>query len=56
MKQSHSAKNCERGVPLGCLKLQFVAKCQQNEGGPFEDKKFKKKSRTMPTKHQKGTL
>ena len=42
--QSHSAEKLERGDPLGFLKLQFAVKYQKNlKGGPFGDKKFRKK-------------
>ena len=36
-------QNCNRGDPLGFLKLQLVAQYEKNEGGPFGE--FKKISR-----------
>ena len=39
LKQFHSAEKCKRRDVLGFLKLQFVAKYQKIEGGPFGDKK-----------------
>ena len=49
LKQSHSTEKCERGDPLGFLRLQFVAKYQKNEEGLFADiKKFSKRSLTKP--------
>ena len=47
LKQSHSAEKLERGDPL-TFGLQFTAKYQKIEGGPFGDKKNSKKSRTVP--------
>ena len=32
-EKSHSVENCKRGDPLGFLKIQFVAKYQNIEGG-----------------------
>ena len=53
LKQSHSAKKFEKGDPLGCLKLQFVAKYQKIEGGDKKNGKkvaqFRKKSKGDPT-------
>ena len=43
LSQSHSAEKLERGDPLGFLKLQFTVKYQKLEGGPFGDKKIRKK-------------
>ena len=40
LKQFHSAEKCKRRHVLGFLKLQFVAKYQKIEGGPFGDKKL----------------
>ena len=37
LKQSHSAEKAERGDPFDFLKIQFVAKYQKIEGGPFGD-------------------
>ena len=56
LKQSHCAEKLERGDPLGFLKLQFAAKNQKLEGGPFGDKKKFKKSRTVAKKFKGGTL
>ena len=43
-EKSHNVENCKRGDPLGFLKIQFVAKYQKIEGGPFGDiKKLSKK-------------
>ena len=43
-KGSESTKFCRRGDPSGFSKLQFVAKYEKNEGGPFVEfgKKIKK--------------
>ena len=47
-KKSHNAENCKRWDPLGFLKIQFVAKCQNIEGGPFRDvTKLSNKKRKM---------
>ena len=47
-EKSHNVENCKRGNPLGFLKIQFVAKYQKIEGGPFGDiKKLSKKKRKM---------
>ena len=45
-EKSHNVGNCQRGDPLGFLKIQFVAKYRKkNEGGPFGDiKKLLKKN------------
>ena len=48
-------KKTERGDPLEFSNIHFVAKQQKIEGGPFGDeKKFRKKSRTVPKKTQRG--
>ena len=43
-EQSHSAEIHKRGDPSGFLKLQFAAKYQKLEGGPFGDKTIRKKA------------
>ena len=54
LKQSHCAEKLERGDPLGFLKLQFAAKNQKLEGGPFGDKKKLKKKVAQWRKNSKG--
>ena len=36
-------KKTERGDPLGFFNIQSVGKYQKNEGGPFDEKNFRKK-------------
>ena len=43
-KKSHNAEKSERGDPLGFFNIHSVAKHQKNAGGPFEEKKFRKKN------------
>ena len=49
-------KKTERGGPLGFSNIQSVAKQQKNEGGPFGEKNFRKKSLAVPKKIGRGTL
>ena len=53
---SHSAEKCKRGDPLGFINIYSVAKYQKTrKGDSFETlKSFRKKSRTMPNKIEKG--
>ena len=51
--QSHSAEKLERGDPLGFLKLQFAVKSKTLKGGPFGDKKIRKKA-LVPKKLKGG--
>ena len=37
-------KKTERRNPLGFFNVHSVAKHQKNAGGPFEEKKFRKKN------------
>ena len=54
LKQSHSSKICKRKKSLSFLKIQFVAKYQKIEEGPFECKNnFKTKSHNAK-KNRKG--
>ena len=51
----------ERGDPLGFSNIHSVAKHQKNAGGPFEEKKFRKKnpkkiSRSAEKNWKGGTL
>ena len=47
-EKSLNVENCERGDLLGFLKIQFVAKYQKNEEGPFGDiKKLSKKGKMI---------
>ena len=50
LKKSHSAEKFKRG---DFLKLQFAAKYQKIEGGPFGDKIFEKKLHSAE-KNSKG--
>ena len=43
-------KKTERGEPLGFSNIHSVAKQQKNEGGPFGEKIFRKKSRSAEKK------
>ena len=53
---SHSAEKCKRGDPLGFSNIYSVAKYQKTrKGDSFETlKNFRKKSRTMSKRNQKG--
>ena len=42
-KISQCRKKTERGDPLGFFNIHSVAKHQKNAGGPFEEKKFRRK-------------
>ena len=54
-KKSHSAEKCKRGILLDLLTYIPLQNIKKLEGGPFEDKKnFRKKSRTVPKKTQRG--
>ena len=55
-KKSHSAEKNQKGDPLVSAGFVGYVKKVKNERGPFGDKKFSKKSRTVPKKHRKGTL
>ena len=44
-KISQCRKKTERRNPLGFSNIHSVAKHQKNAGGPFEEKKFRKKIR-----------
>ena len=51
-------KKTERRNPLGFSNIHSVAKHQKNTGGPFEEKKFRKKSEkkclAVPKKIERG--
>ena len=54
-------KKTERRNPLGFSNIHSVAKHQKNAGGPFEEKKFRKKNSekkclAVPKKIKRGTL
>ena len=51
-------RKCKRGDPLGFINIYSVAKHQKTrKGDSFETlKNFRKKSRTMPKKIERGTL
>ena len=54
--KSHNAENCNRGNPLGFLKIQFVAIYQKiEEGTIWRQKKFEKMSHSAET-IEKGAL
>ena len=46
-------KKTERRNPLGFPNIHSVAKHQKNAGGPFEEKKFRKKIRKMSRSAEK---
>ena len=55
-KKSHNDIKTERRDPLGFFNIRSVAKHQKNEGGPFEEKKFREKSLKVPKNLYGGPL
>ena len=56
-KKSHSAEKCKRGTLLNLLTYIPLQNIKKLEGGTlWGQKKFSKKSRTVPKKTQRGTL
>ena len=58
-KKCHNAEKTERRNPLGFSNIHSVAKHQKNAGGPFEEKKIRKKnpkkmSRSAEKKIERG--
>ena len=59
--KSHNAEKTERRNPLGFSNIHSVAKLKKMQGGPFEEKKIRKKirkkmSRSAEKKLKGGTL
>ena len=54
-KKSHSAEKCERGILLDLLTYIPLQNIKKNsKGDPLRKKNFRKKSRTVPKKTQRG--
>ena len=54
-KKSRIVEKCKRGILLDLLTYIPLQNIKKLEGGPFGDKKnFRKKSRTVPKKTQRG--
>ena len=54
-KKSHSAEKCKRGTLLDLLTYILLQNIKKLEGGTlWGQKKFRKKSRTVPKKTQRG--
>ena len=52
---SHSAEKNQKGGPFSLGRFcRLRLKSKKRKGGPFGDKKIRKKSRTVPKKNRKG--
>ena len=51
---SHNAEKKLKGGPFGIFLYPVCRKTQKNEGGPFGEKKFRKKSLAVPKKIGRG--
>ena len=54
LKQSHSAEKLERGTLWAFRNFSLLQNIKKLEGGPFGDKKIRKKSCTVPKKLKKS--